>query len=481
MLPEEVLALRLWSGPMYVPYSAVLRNGEKGKYTNTLHALDSAVTSLARIGFPEKVFRGIGVRAFKLEDFTRRAFVEMGAQSFIRDQSVARQYSTWDDEVRASYILEVQEGEADKGADISPFSYYPQEQEKLYGPLAMMQFIATRIEGSTLVLSMRVNVNARQGTLTEAKQQKFRQTMDIASNLGHDLQLNDAVKKLQIQSRLGDFQSVVRTLKDAQDKDRDSFNHDETFQKAILMTAESWKGASAHAALHAQVEDVLSKDAGDESVAEEIRAAEAELRQGRARLALPKLRRRLSDLRFMWSWGLREAWIFMFHVGLLVLAVTSLLPVVVLNVLNVFVSLLSRVSVVGYVMQVLVASPLATLTSRATYFCGDAFFVMHIKVHGKLGGDFNDMRWLLVHRDVEIAGLDSAVEALEEEAGDVGDGSESGGQSVGGACCLVVSLALPALLIAFAELQPWTTCRRHSLPRCRRHVPFVPHAHDRRR
>ncbi len=31
MLPEEVLALRLWSGPMYVVYSAVLRNGEKGK------------------------------------------------------------------------------------------------------------------------------------------------------------------------------------------------------------------------------------------------------------------------------------------------------------------------------------------------------------------------------------------------------------------------------------------------------------------
>jgi len=56
---------------MYVVYSAVLRNGEKGKYTNTLHALASAVTSLSRKGFPEKVFRGIGVRAFKSEDFKR--------------------------------------------------------------------------------------------------------------------------------------------------------------------------------------------------------------------------------------------------------------------------------------------------------------------------------------------------------------------------------------------------------------------------
>jgi hypothetical protein len=95
MLPEEVLALRLWSGPMYVVYSAVLRNGEEGKYTNTLHAIDSAVTSLARKGFPEKMFRGIGVRAFRFEDFKRGVYVEMGAQSFTRDRSVAHQYSTW--------------------------------------------------------------------------------------------------------------------------------------------------------------------------------------------------------------------------------------------------------------------------------------------------------------------------------------------------------------------------------------------------
>jgi hypothetical protein len=284
--------------------------------------------------------------------------------------------------------------------------------------------------------------------------------MNIASNLGHELELNDAVKKLQSESRLGDFQSMVCTLKDAQDKDRNAFNHDETFQKAILITVESWKGASGHAALHAQVEDLLSKVAGDESVAEEIEAAEAELRQGRARLALPVLRRRLSDLRFMWSWGLREAWITMFHVGLFVLAVASVPPVVVLKFLNSIVSLLSRVPVVGYAMQVLVASPLAALTSRASSVCGDAFYWMHRKVHGGEVGDFNYMRWLLAHRDVEIAGLVSAVEALEKEAGDVGDGSESGGPSVVGrlvgvACCLVVSLALPALLIAFAELQPW--------------------------
>jgi len=39
----EVLALRLWSGPMYYSYNAVLRGGVKGKFTTTLHVLVSAI------------------------------------------------------------------------------------------------------------------------------------------------------------------------------------------------------------------------------------------------------------------------------------------------------------------------------------------------------------------------------------------------------------------------------------------------------
>jgi hypothetical protein len=464
MLPEEVLALRLWSGPMYVTYSAVLRNGEKGKFTNTLHALDSAITSLARIGFREKVFRGIAVRAFKVEDLKRGVYVEMGAQSFTRDRSVAQKYSTWGGEGRASYILEVQEGEADKGADISPFSFYPYEKEKLYGPLAMMQVTSTRIQGSTLILSMRVNVNSRQGTLREAKQQKYRQTMAIASNLCHELELNDNVKKLQRGSRLADFQTVVCMLQDAHEKNNSAFNQDDTFQSVIMITVNSWKGVTAHAALHAQVEEVLSKDAGDESVAEEIKEAEEELRRRRARLALPLLRRSLSDHRFLWSWGLREVWVLIFHFGVACLALASSVPFVVLNVLSLIVSLFSRVPLVGYALQVLVAYPLTALTSRTNSFCGEAFFYM-AKVHGEAGGDINDMRWLLVHRDIEIAGLEKAVEALarlETEVGDVGRNSESGARGVGRrfvgvACCLVVSLVLSALLIAMPVFYPWGT------------------------
>jgi len=112
----EVLALRLWSGPMFVKYNGVLRVGLKAKYTTTLHALVSAIIKLARIGNPEVVYRGLSGRAMTANDFGNGLFVEKGAQSFTRDLDVARRYSRSSDPeaTAASYVLEVQEGHADQ-------------------------------------------------------------------------------------------------------------------------------------------------------------------------------------------------------------------------------------------------------------------------------------------------------------------------------------------------------------------------------
>lgn len=112
----EVLALRLWSGPMFVKYNGVLREGRKATYTTTLHALVSAVIKLARIGTPEVVYRGLLGRAMTANDFGKGLFVEKGAQSFTRDLDVARKYSRSSDHeaTAASYVLEVQEGHADQ-------------------------------------------------------------------------------------------------------------------------------------------------------------------------------------------------------------------------------------------------------------------------------------------------------------------------------------------------------------------------------
>jgi len=59
----EVLALRLWSGPMYYPYNAVLRGGVKGKFTTTLHVLVSAIIKVTI----ESASRYYIVRDFSLD------------------------------------------------------------------------------------------------------------------------------------------------------------------------------------------------------------------------------------------------------------------------------------------------------------------------------------------------------------------------------------------------------------------------------
>jgi len=186
LIREEVLAIRLWSGPMYCSYSNVLRNGLKGQFTTTLHALVSGIIKLARIGTPETVYRGISGRAVTLDDWGRGVFVEYGAQSFTRDKKVATKYSRLGKQGSASYVLEVVEGEADQGADISSFSYYPYEKEKLYGPLVLMQKTGDSIEGRTLKLKMRVNINLHDGTLDEAFEKRKREVVSRRSFIKHD-------------------------------------------------------------------------------------------------------------------------------------------------------------------------------------------------------------------------------------------------------------------------------------------------------
>jgi len=52
----EVLAVRLWSGPMYLLYNAVLRGWGKG-FTTTLHAVHSGIFKLSQVfGNPEIIY-----------------------------------------------------------------------------------------------------------------------------------------------------------------------------------------------------------------------------------------------------------------------------------------------------------------------------------------------------------------------------------------------------------------------------------------
>ena len=76
---EEVAAVRLWSGPLFVVYNKVLREGRKNTFTTTLHMLHSAIYKIARVGTPQTVYRGVVSRAFN-QDIFRKGYLEFGAQ-----------------------------------------------------------------------------------------------------------------------------------------------------------------------------------------------------------------------------------------------------------------------------------------------------------------------------------------------------------------------------------------------------------------
>ena len=201
----------------------------------------------------------------------------------------------------------------------------------------------------------------------------------------------------------------------------------------------------------------------------EIERKEAELKRRRAEVALPHLERRLWDLRFMWTWGLREVWIsfaaYVQHLKSIILLFGSGLGLLSCKL----VEMVLRFTPVYY-------TPLANL-GRRIISPVQALFGAGMQLSFKSGETFS---WLIMGnvpqsftlqerdgalgtlRDIEIAGLATAVEALQSE---VGAAAEDGTRTLWRAhrwrrllklaCCLAVVLASLIFFVVSAFAQPW--------------------------
>ena len=121
----ELIMLRLWTGPMYIKYSQILRGGIKGRFQTSLHALNSAILKISRVSPEGTIYRGLSGRGITMQDLLNKAFLEKGSQSFTTDRAVAEKYAKFAGEGKPSYIITVRQGVIDKGADIGPISFYP--------------------------------------------------------------------------------------------------------------------------------------------------------------------------------------------------------------------------------------------------------------------------------------------------------------------------------------------------------------------
>jgi WD40 repeat protein/regulator of replication initiation timing len=195
---EEVIAIVLYTGPMFQIYNTILRRHPKEKFelfekgdnqfSTTIFVLVSAVQKLSRftrIPLGTLLYRGLGGRVdlpdifFQIDDKGCSGYAEWGFLSTTSDRDVALDYSGVKDRRPKAMVMVIETSSIDRGADISEFSQYQDEKEFLYLPCSFVQQTrqgkgrAQVVNGGLVAfVSVRINLNIKTQTVEELQAQK---------------------------------------------------------------------------------------------------------------------------------------------------------------------------------------------------------------------------------------------------------------------------------------------------------------------
>ena len=188
LIREELVGGRLYTGPLYAKYNAVLRSKsgdawlvEQCKlltlgntYTTTIHAINSCVIKLSKLTKAVKVWRGIKdaklPKSFWVANSMGvRGGIEYGFSSTTTDKEQALHYAGAEDAHthHLSTVFEMQMGMVDRGADLTWLSQYPHEREVLLPPLTGLEALETRVSSGMLVIQARLSLNMAAHTLEQ--------------------------------------------------------------------------------------------------------------------------------------------------------------------------------------------------------------------------------------------------------------------------------------------------------------------------
>ena len=203
LIREEMIAIVMYTGPLFLLYNAVLRRFPADIYEvfksagnlfpTTIFVLVSAINKLSRCAnIPPGMllYRGLGGTLEFPQRFTRPdpscrtpnalGFLEYGFMSTTADKSIAVQYSGVEEGKPKAGILQIRPNSVDRGADISEFSQYPAEKEYLVVPYSFVQSEGrqrtevTAGGGILTVVPVHVNINLKTETVDELKEKKKR-------------------------------------------------------------------------------------------------------------------------------------------------------------------------------------------------------------------------------------------------------------------------------------------------------------------
>jgi WD40 repeat protein len=196
---EEVIAIVLYTGPMFQVYNTILRqyppedfkiyqDGDN-LFTTTIFVLVSAIQKLCRLTRITEgmlLYRGLGGKAdlpdifFQPDQQGCTGYAEWGFLSTTCDRNVALDYSGKRQRLAKAMIMVIETSSIDRGADISEFSQYPGEQEYLFLPCSFIQRARRGngiryevVDGCLVgVVAVRINLNIKTQTVEELLHQK---------------------------------------------------------------------------------------------------------------------------------------------------------------------------------------------------------------------------------------------------------------------------------------------------------------------
>uniref|UniRef100_A0A7S0M388 NAD(P)(+)--arginine ADP-ribosyltransferase n=1 Tax=Cryptomonas curvata TaxID=233186 RepID=A0A7S0M388_9CRYP len=185
MLQIEIVALVLYTGPMFMVYNAILRRTpvalfEKFQvvgnfFSTTIHVLQSAVVKIARnTKIPSNLvlYRGLSLnfppQFHKPDENGCRGYAEWGFTSTTANRDIAVMYSGVREGKATATVLQIKTSSVNRAASIESYSQYQQEREYLWVPLSYMQPDGTQIlEASKYGVLVTINVDvSSNGTAT---------------------------------------------------------------------------------------------------------------------------------------------------------------------------------------------------------------------------------------------------------------------------------------------------------------------------
>lgn len=205
---EEFLGGRLYTGPMYMKYNAVLREltGDPflvkafksccgpapfNRYVSTIHAINSCIIKMCKLTKAGKVYRGTCYGKLPEEFWVPNAEgvlggIEFGFQSTTRDRNQAVHYATGGGYAKdgdAMTLFEMNMGMIDRGAELTWFSQYPHEREVLLPPLTGIEPVQTAVDGQKLEIFARLSLNLAAQTLEQVLSRRRRMLLDMKEGI----------------------------------------------------------------------------------------------------------------------------------------------------------------------------------------------------------------------------------------------------------------------------------------------------------